>query len=72
MIISNIKAMDVKCTKDSVYVQEYDKYLIGEGGPGYVYPEDDPTCSNVYCMDVNGKNVKKIVERVAPEKEEGW
>lgn len=71
VIISNIKAMDVKCTEDSVYVQEYDKFSI-EGGPEYVHSDDNPASSNVYCMDVNGKNVKKIVERVAPKKNPEW
>lgn len=67
VIISDMKAMDVKCTEDSVYVQEYDEYLTGDGDEEYVYPDDDPASGNVYYMDVNGEHVEKIVERVAPE-----
>ena len=70
VVISDIKAMDVKCTEDSVYVQEYDKHLSHEeyfDGPSpYAQVQDDPSFSNIYCMDMDGKHVEKIAEKVLP------
>ncbi|MCH5265593.1 MAG: hypothetical protein J1F02_06815 [Lachnospiraceae bacterium] len=70
MIISNMKAMDVKCTEDSVYVQEYDEALSDEGEDDYVFKDDNPASTNVYYMDINGEHVEKIADGVAREIDE--
>ena len=62
IIVSDIKAIDVKCTKKNIYVKKYKKELV----PGYwddttnAQLSDDPNSSDLYCMDLDGKNIEKI------------
>lgn len=64
-IISDIEAMDVKCTKDGLYVQEYDYEIAPDNDTNdceddIVQEEDDPYSCNLYYMDFDGKNVKRL------------
>ncbi len=61
--ISNIKSMEVSCTEDSVYVKGYVKeilleYLDETEGCAKYY--ENPISNDLYCMDLDGKNIKKI------------
>ena len=65
VIISDMKIMDVDCTEKNIYVKEYDKRYMR-----YIYEmEDDDTlpydvAANVYCMDMDGEHVERIVKKV--------
>ena len=62
--VSNVKAIDVKCTEKNVYVKKYKKELV----PGYrddttdAQLSDDANSSGIYCMDLDGKNKQKIAD----------
>ena len=68
-IISNLKAAEVNCTENSVYVKVHaekwygkkglwkDLYDDDEGDIGAWYYDD-----HLYCMDLDGKDVKKLRE----------
>lgn len=64
IVVSNVKAIDVKCTEKNIYVKKYKEELV----PGYwddttdASLSDDPNSSAVYCMDLDGTNREKIAE----------
>lgn len=56
-IISDMKTMGVACTSDGLYVKKYDDWYLA------VYEEcPEDTSNELYFMDFDGKNVKKIME----------
>lgn len=55
-VISDIKAMDISCTKEGLYVQKNNDYLEIDSD---VILTDDSSCG-LYFMDFDGNNVVKI------------
>lgn len=64
IVVTEVKAIDVKCTEKNIYVKKYKKELV----PGYwddttdAQLSDDPNSSAVYCMDLDGENREKIAD----------
>ena len=67
-VVSNLKAAEVNCTEDRVYVKVhagawYDKKfwkVLFEDDEGYI--DGGYYYDHLYCMDLDGKNVKRIWE----------
>ena len=65
IVISEKKSLDVKCTETDVYVREYKEELL----PGYwddttdAQLGDDSNSSDIYCMDMDGKHVERIMKK---------
>lgn len=66
---NNIWAMNIWCTEDGLYIQNYLSYISMD----YIFDEADhcdffgrdteyPVSCDIYYMDVNGKNIKRIWE----------
>ena len=62
VIISDMKIMDVDCTEKNIYVKEYDKRYVFS----FLEEDDDyyDAAVNIYCMDMDGNHVKRIVKKV--------
>ena len=68
IVISDLKAVGVDCTEDSVYVrvrskawydvEQWDDYFEDDEG----WESPDFYSDDLYCMDLNGKNAEKIWE----------
>lgn len=71
IVVSNVKAIDVKCTEKNIYVKKYKEELV----PGYcdwgddtivntisARLSDDTNSSALYCMDLDGRNREKIAD----------
>lgn len=56
-IISSIEAMEIACTEQGLFVQEYDEWL-----DDMETDLDDDTANALYYMDFNGGNVKKLAK----------
>ena len=60
VIISDMKIMDVYCTEKNIYAKEYDKRYTFDELEEHSYFET----GNVYCMDMDGEHVERIVKKV--------
>ena len=64
IIINDIRAMDVMCAKDGLYVQQYvyDLSLDEDGDVNFEQERDNSQSCNLYYMDFDGKNIEKIAD----------
>lgn len=62
IVINDIRAMDVMCAKDGLYVQQYvyELSLDEDGEVDFEQERDNSKSCNLYYMDFNGENVKQI------------
>lgn len=62
ILFTNIKASDIKCTKDGVYIQTFLNEDEDDEDCADEQQTDDPESCDLYYMDLDGKNVEKIAE----------
>ena len=59
-------AMDVEWTSQNVYIQAYEEEIkdYNDDDQGSIYQtKDDDTSCDLYCMDLDGKNIEKIADQ---------
>ena len=64
--ICKTEMLSVHCTEEKVYAKKYKDTLLplywDDDGDAEAQEVDDPSASILYCMDLDGKNVKRIWE----------
>ena len=64
-IITKMDAMDVEWTSQNVYIQAYEEEIKDYNDDDQVsiyQTKDDDTSCDLYCMDLDGKNIEKIAD----------
>ena len=64
-IITKMDVMDVAWTNQNVYIQAYEEEIMdyNDDDQGSIYQtKDDDTSCDLYCMDLDGKNIEKIAD----------